>query len=139
MTKKEAAALQAQLENLKKELVLARALRWTDADETPDLPAPVPGSGEITVGWVFRHCSWGPGGGFVLPACSSSVTHQVDATSAEEFMSRARGSHSQNGIPLFSTRVRALRALRRSVERQAAADLALIDYKLAQDDLAGLD
>jgi hypothetical protein len=112
MTKKE----KEYVENLEKELRIRAALVWTPKVEE-DLPPPIPGSGGETSGWVYNRYNLR-----VDTAWSSSVSHGTGYTS------RKHSSYaSQKSIPLFSTRLLALKALRNEVELDAAMKLAEID------------
>lgn len=113
MTKAE----KAEVERLKTALCLAMALRFTDADEEPDIPIPAPGD-KPTSGWQFNRYSR-----VVGPAWSASSFHGDGP---------AKASHmaTQGGIPLYSTKLRALRALRRNLERLCAEQLRAIDIQI---------
>lgn len=113
MTKAEKAKLAA----LDAELALVRALRWT-APVQPDLP--VPEFGQTTSGWQINTYS-----GRVYEAWSESAAHGEG---------KARGSYgSQKGIPLYSTRLLALQAMRAAVELECAQKLAAIDAQIAKE------
>lgn len=109
MTKKE----QAEMEQLRKDLRLARALRFTEPVK-PDVPPPS-NSGELTKGWI-------PLGTYesmrAAPACSSSVGHGWDTQEK---------THSHGSRSLYSTKLLALKAGRNEIERQCAMALARID------------
>lgn len=94
------------------------ALRWTDdTDIGPDVPPPALWE-PLTTGWVFNTPYRS-----VDVACSSFILHAVGRTDK---------TTSQNPIALFSTRGRALRALRVALEREFAAELAKVDQMLEQ-------
>lgn len=99
----------------------ALALRWTDL-VTPDIPKP--GYQEKTSGFVFNAYS-----SDVRPAWSSSAYHGIGYSSEEE-QRASRLSARQQGIPLFSTRLLALRGLRHELECEAAKRLAAIDAQI---------
>lgn len=108
MTKKERADMDAAITRAE---TLA-ALRWTE-DVAPDLP--VPQWGQHTEGWLFFSDR-------VEEAWSESVRHGFGRD-------RSRGG-SRSGVPLFSTRERALRALRHQTEMAAAQRLRAIDIAI---------
>lgn len=94
----------------------AAALRWTDdSDIAPDVAPPdrydVLSEGYYIIVSARR----------VVIACSSSVAHGIG---------RADKTNSRDSIWLYSTRERALRALRCAMEREFAAELAKIDAQL---------
>lgn len=105
MTKKEKEALEAAL--------TVAALRTT-TDVSPDVPPPTGGGlskGFAVVGERSDYMR-------VEPACSSSVHHGVghqDKTT------------SQNARHLYSTKMLALKALRRAIERDCAERLRRVD------------
>jgi len=107
MTKKERADMDAAIARAE---TLA-ALRWTE-DVKPDLP--VPEWGQHTDGWIVFSDR-------VEEAWSESVRHGLG---------RDRSHGSQRGIPLYSTRARALKALRHQTEMAAAERLRAIDIAL---------
>jgi hypothetical protein len=117
MNKKEQAAFAA----LQKELRLAKAFRLTDPVEK-DVPAPQ-GSQKDTSGWVFNDWSME-----VKPAWSSSVVHGVGYPARRKDIGA-----SQRPISMYSTKVLALRALRRAIEGRAMRDLAEIDRQIEED------
>jgi hypothetical protein len=102
-----------------------RALRWSDAREIDLLPdVPPPEYIGYTDGW---YCN-GPAG---------KVDRRWSTSSGHGFGPYAdyvhsRRSASQGSIALYSTRARALRALRRFVEEDAAQKLAKIDDEINQ-------
>lgn len=112
MTKKE----QAEMEQLRKDLRLARALRFTEP-VSPNVKPPS-SSGELTKGWI-------PLGTYesmrAAPACSSSGGHGWDTQEK---------TYSQGSRWLFSTKLLALKAGRNEIERQCAAALARIDEEI---------
>jgi hypothetical protein len=95
------------------------ALRWSDdADIAPDVPPP-PAWREMTTGWTFNAYSQR-----VEVACSSAASHSVGRTDK---------TTTQQPLALYSTRERALRALRVALEREFAAELAKIDAQIAAE------
>lgn len=89
------------------------ALRWTDdSDVAPDVPPPSDWDA-LTTGYVFNaHARR------VDVACSSSISHAIG---------RVDRVTSQRPIALYSTRSRALRALRVALEHEFAAALTRVD------------
>ena len=95
---------------------ISEALHWTDAsDIAPDVPPPE-GWDELTTGWTFNAYSRR-----VEIACSSYGLHAVGRTDK---------ATSQKPIALYSTKARALRALRCALEQEFATELAKIDEEL---------
>jgi hypothetical protein len=115
MTKKEKAAFDAAIERAE---ILA-ALRWT-APVLPDVPPPKSGYSE---GWEFNAYTRR-----VEQAWSDTVTHGSGPAPHDY---KRYVSASQNGIALYSTKARALAALRYEVELQAAKMLLEIDKRIA--------
>lgn len=112
MTKKEKAAVDAEITELKVKL----ALRWTD-HIFYDVPAPPPTSDGLTIGWL-------PCYDRVEKACSSSTFHglgTIDKTT------------SQGPKPLFSTRLLALKALRNDMEARFARELYKVDQWIKEE------
>ncbi len=109
MNKKE----QAAYDELVAQARINRRFRWSDYSVERDMPVPEV-SGEYQNGWSFNTAT-----GTVYPTWSGTTVHGtreegevVDATSR-----RMRGMNgSQNGIPQYSTKERALKALRCSLE-----------------------
>lgn len=108
MTKKEREAL--------REAKLLAALRWTTQLD-PDLPTPA--YGEKTAGWAVCYDT-------VQQAWSRHATHGKGSEVGS-------GMASQRGIPLHSTRLRALRALRHVTELRCAEELLRIDEQIAAE------
>jgi len=117
MNKKE----QAAFDDLQKELRLAKAFRFTPA-VCPDLPPPPSGRAD-TKGYDFNVA-----GNRVEPATSTTVSHYFGAQKIPGF-----GGGSQGARPLYSTRLRALQALRHEVEQQCATRLAAIDAQIEKE------
>ena len=107
MTKKE----QAEFDQLKQELALAKSLRWTVGEIKRDVPPPNPFD-ELSKGWDFNQYNR-----TVYKACSSAGGrgHGWEVTT------------SQRPLWLFSTQALAYAALRQAVEREAAMNLLAID------------
>jgi hypothetical protein len=118
MTKAE----KAEVERLKTALGLAMALRFTDAPEEPDVPPPKPGG--KTAGWLGN-----PHSGRVDLHWSKYDSLGIGADE--------RSCASQGSLAVHSTRLRALKALRRSVERRCAEQLRAIDIQIESQDRAG--
>jgi hypothetical protein len=97
---------------------ISAALHWSDdSDIAPDVPPPERWN-ELTTGWTFNSY-----GRRVEVACSSSVYHAVGRTDK---------TTAQRPLSLYSTRERALRALRVALEREFATELAKIDRLLEE-------
>lgn len=109
MNKKE----RAEIEDLKKKLRLASALRYT-TPILPDVPPPTTFE-NLSTGYIY---SGGFERGYIEEACSSAVFHSVG---------RIDRANSQGARHLFSTQVLALRALRYHTEQRCAEILARID------------
>jgi len=110
-------AEKAEMQFLRDQLALERALRWTAAVE-PDVPPP--DGVTVTRGWLpLGEQSDRPR---VEIACSSAVFHGI-------------GTHitSQGARSLYSTRLLALRGLRHQVEVHVAGILARIDAQIAAE------
>ena len=106
-----------QAEALAREALIAQALRWT-APLAPDVPPPARGEGGLATGYLYNVYS-----ACVEVACSSSYSHGVGSwTSATTQRPRA----------LYSTRERALCALRAELERDCAKRLAGVDSAIAE-------
>jgi hypothetical protein len=111
----------AEMEELRKSLLLAKALRWTEP-VTKDIPAPTEYRQE-TSGFAFNAYS-----SSVSAAWSSTVSHGIGRPAPE------RGySGTQKSISMFSTRLLALRGLRNAVEHEAAQKLARIDEQIEEE------
>jgi hypothetical protein len=115
MTKKERAEFDAAI--LRAETLAA--LRWTGPvckDVEP------PNGGCYADGWDFSSYT-----AEVWQAWSSSVVHGRGPAPK----TGRHSSASQNGVHLFSTKERALAALRHAIEQEAAAKLLKIDKQIA--------
>lgn len=113
---------QAQLEAAEQAARLNRALRWSDYEEGPDIPAPEGGTGAHTQGWAFNARREDA---TVYEAWSQSWRH-----GSGRYDPDAHGGGSQGSIDLYSTKARALGALRRELERRAAETLARVDDEI---------
>lgn len=113
MNKKE----QAAFAELQKDLLIARALRFTDPVPA-DIPIPERG---LAKGWLFNSYLGNPD---VARACSSSVSHCYGDDNA---------TTSQGATRLYSTKLLALRALRHAVELKCAEILAGIDLQIEDE------
>ena len=119
--KKSKAVLAEEQQKQQMEMLHA-ALRWSDdTDLLPDVPPPsIMYPPELTTGWVFNTYTR-----TVEVACSSAISHTVGQTD------RVR---SQGPRSLYSTRIRALLALRSALEHEFAAALAKIDALIEQQE-----
>ena len=124
MNKKEQAAMKEAIDRAD----LLAALRWTDP-VNKDIPAPLysfksSDGKRYTEGWDFNAYSKK-----VYQAWSECVAHGTGPYPVDN-----KNRHgSQNAISLFSTKLLALKAMRHSVERQAAADLMAIDRLIEKE------
>lgn len=125
MTKKERAAWEA----IEAELAHLRALTAADT-QAPERDLPAPKWGEpSTSGWDYNVYRMGRSSlsGAVYPAWSGTTSHG-------EGEKRHQGvSGSQNSIDLYSTREKALRALRAAVVAEYAGKLAIIDAEIKKE------
>ena len=94
------------------EALIAQALRWTAPVEA-DVPPPARGEGGLKTGYMYNVYS-----AAVFVACSSSNGHGVGSWTS---------TTTQGARALYSTRERALRALRAELERECAKRLAAVD------------
>lgn len=111
MNKKEA----AEMEELRRELRIARALRWPDTP--PPEPMPVPKGSETVMGWV----AYGSASA-VDEAWSQSMRHGRGRDPEQ--------SGSQRGIRLHRTKLDALLNLRAAKTREFAEHLASLDAQI---------
>ena len=108
---------------------LRAALRWVNDAPAPDV-APPEWGGALTPGFVSTWNVLTTGYVFnvrtsrVDVACSSSTSHSIGRTD---------GTESQRPFWLYSTRLLALRALRTSVQRLCAAQLAAVDLLIEKE------
>jgi hypothetical protein len=109
---------QAMVADLKRELAMAKAFRFTD-DILPDVP--IPPANETTRGWTFNQYSRR-----VAPVVSRYGSHKANWSDDEE-PEFSHVSGSQGGLALYSTKELALRALRRALEGEYARALAHLD------------
>ena len=127
MTKKERAAVDAMAAELAK---LQAYLVEMDA---PDKDVPVPSGSTLAFGWGFNvHNVSGILGvrDAVYKVTSGPTSHYDGGHKAEKSYS---GGWSQRGVASYSTRRRALQALRAEVCRQHAATLAKIDAEIERE------
>lgn len=89
-----------------------------------DLPAPKPGEGGMryTEGWDFNAHT-----GDAYPCWSTSVSH---GNGPAPKAGQRHISGAQRSVNLFTTKVRALRALRWALEEQAASSLRRVDKEI---------
>ena len=111
MTKAE----RATMEQLKTDLRLARALRWTEPVE-PDIEPPKYGE-PLRKGFLFAGCK-------VEKACTTGGYHSFG---------RDDKIDQQRPCPLYSSRLRCLHGLRHALEVQYAAILAQIDVDIENE------
>lgn len=104
---------QAHFYDLQAKLLVAYALHWT-SEVKPDVPPPI--GPALTTGWLFNSYSK-----TVTPACSSSSGHGT----GQDTRPTTKGARS-----LYSTKERALRALRHAMEQQYAEALAIVDAQI---------
>lgn len=119
MNKKE----QAEMKALRDELAIVSALRWTEPVKKDLLPPD--GHAKYTSGFEIN-----PYNLDVSPAWSGSVHHKIGHA-------EPNGSSAyQNSRPLFSNKMRALKALRHAVELESAKKLAKIDAMIKEEHTA---
>lgn len=104
---------QKAFEDLEQELRLAKALRFTEPVSKDVAPPPYRSADLLRKGFLFN--AYSPR---VEPACTSSGSHSFG---------RDDVTTTQQPVSLYSTRLRALRALRNAVEIECAKKLATID------------
>lgn len=108
---------QAAMEELETKLRLAMAFRRTERVE-PDVP--VPNYGEQTSGWQYNTYR-----GIVVRAGSKPNSHWL-GMNCDDTAPTAM-SWSQLGIPVYSTKLLALKAMRYEVESRAEREMESID------------
>ena len=98
------------------------ALRWSENPPAPDVPVPVYGEPEVH--------------GFVYDAHTVRVSYARCGVymAVDEDLAQLRSNPvwQQTRVPMFSTRARALAAMRHAAECEAAAQLERIDRMAAQ-------
>jgi hypothetical protein len=119
MTKRERAAFEATL----REARILGALRWTEP-VPPDVPVPTYAQG-IVKGWSFNALTER-----VQMSCSSVSGHTQGDHAWSELL---RHMSSQRGIPQYSTKALALKALRYAMAHRSACMLARIDELIAAE------
>lgn len=107
-----------------------RSLRFSDYPDKPDIPV---GTGlsvgfDINVSRVLNSGSLSSGLSGVYTAWSKGTVHGTGDGSEQSQRHSSRG-----GIPLYSSRLRALGALRRKLEDQYARVLMEIDDAIAKE------
>lgn len=107
-----------RLEAYRRSIRLAQALRFTE-DVTPDIAPPKSYNGDLSTGYGYNAFN-----DTIAPCCSSVSSHGWNSHDK---------TTTQRPIFMYSTRVRALRALRREVEIQCAKRLADIDAKIEKE------
>lgn len=87
----------------------------------PDVPPPSQGNsfGELTTGWMFNAYSK-----YVEVACSSSIHHAIG---------RNDKTTTQNPRWLYSTKLKALEAMKNVVQKNHAIEIAEIDKRIASE------
>lgn len=123
MTKKERAEMDAAIERAE----LLAALRWT-APIAPDVAPPRSGADGYTEGYTFNAYSR-----TVQYEWSSSVSHGTGTAPKEGERYR---SGSQGPQWMYSTKAKALSALRHDIETDTARKLLAIDKQLHKDALS---
>lgn len=115
MNKKE----QAEMDGLRNQLRIAKALRFTEA-VGPDVPIPSRAAphAELSKGWLYHQ--W-HGEFRVEIACSSVVNHAVG---------RNDRTTTQQPRELYSSKLRALRDCRAAMEMDFAKALARVDAEI---------
>jgi len=120
MTKKERAEMDAAIERAE----LLAALRWT-APVQPDVAPPQSGGG-YTEGWVFNAYS-----STVQLEWSGSVLHGSGPAPRD---GKRASCASQRSQWMYSTKAKALAAMRHEVERESARKLLAIDKRLRDEE-----
>jgi len=123
MNKKEQAAFEA----LQRELLMAKAFRFTEPVKRDVVP---PSSMGLNKGWDYNSYIGGHGGPRVDVACTSAVHHAFGNNTKTD---------TQQPRYLYSTKLLALRALRYDVEKQVANILADIDEQIEQEKAAVME
>ena len=103
------------LDDLQQQLRMAKAFRFTEPVE-PDVLPPEAGKSGLHKGFL-----WNEPSRRVVLACTTSFSHSFGHDDKTD---------QQNACPLYSTRLLALRALRRAMEDQMAIALAKIDEEI---------
>lgn len=130
MNKKEKAALAAA----RKQAALSHALRWSvplGESLGPDVPAPKSGEPD-TVGYTT--CAHRVVSGF-----GTQVGDALDGVASGSHLhwrTASPRSRSKGGVPVYSTRLRALRGLRAELECIFAGKLAAVDDEIAREAMA---
>jgi hypothetical protein len=108
---------QEELARQQREERIREALHWTEEADGPDVPPPT-GWRELVTGYMFNAHYLR-----VDVACTGPVTHAIERTDR---------TTTQGARSLYSTRERALRALRNVVERECAERLEKIDRMIEE-------
>lgn len=117
MNKKEQAAFDAAIA----EAEVNRALRWSDYETEKDVPKPGSSDGYVN-GWSFNiygECAYQSWSG----SAAHGDGHVVDG--------KRPPCGSQRGIEQYSTKEKALKAMRRQMESEFAQRLASVDRMIA--------
>lgn len=119
MNKKE----KVQFDNAIREAALNRALRWSEPEQEPDVPAPGYME-ELSRGWMPKdYYIHSDRRDYAWPACSSAVGHGTGWVKTT----------TQRPVELYSTKLLALRASRAKAEKQFAKILAEIDHEIQKE------
>jgi hypothetical protein len=120
MNKKE----QKAFDDLKEQLRIAKAMRFTE-DVPEDVPIPKEWK-ELAKGWLFNAYRW------KSYANPTAVDKACSSTTGHDFGSDTKTS-TQGPKPLFSTKLRALKAMRRAIELEYAKSLADLDKLIEEE------
>lgn len=123
MNKKEA----AEMERLRQELRVAKALRYSNAPVPSMVPPPAAGSSGYVNGWIFNAYNM-----VVEKAWTESTCHSRGQWRDPDGKRERHISASQGGISLYPSYRAAAEALRQAVERECAEKLAKIDRMIEE-------
>ncbi|VAW38919.1 hypothetical protein MNBD_GAMMA01-1312 [hydrothermal vent metagenome] len=110
-------AMNKKEKKLVEELQVIAALRWTD-NVKKDMP--IPDSLDLVAGYTFNEYS-----AEVRASCSTSISHNTHSPTR---------TTSQNGIEMYSTKGKALRALRHALCIKVAKELRAVDKLIEASD-----
>jgi hypothetical protein len=117
MTKKEQAEFKAAIDRAE----LLAALRWTSLVEK-DVPPPQNRMDGYSEGWDFNSSNQ------TVRLCWSSCIYHGEGPAPK--IGERYKSASQNPMWLFSTKEKALAAMRHEIEKKAATDLLAVDRQI---------